>query len=204
MHTSMRVTAVAAALALMVQASAVESAHETLLDLPVVVKTTIIREAAGHAIAALETTTHDGHLAYRVRIAQEGIDKRLTINPDGMVVDITDFPAVNSAITNSTQAGKEAWDATTHAATTTWEASKETVRNAIDAFRSDDLTLNQVPALPRATLERLAAGNRITDIHAHTEAHGTTYQATIRPPDGHAQTLVVRDDGTIEPALPPR
>jgi hypothetical protein len=178
------------------------AADQTLLDLPVAVKTTIVREAGGRSIAGLDSTVHDGHPAYRVRIEQDGIDKRVTINADGSVVDITDFPAVNNAIASSKQAGTEAWSTTKDVAAKTWEASKETVRRAIDAFRSDDLTLNQVPQVPRATLERTAAGNRITDIHATSDAHGTAYHAVIRTPDGHAQTIVVRDDGAIEPTTP--
>ena len=190
------------------QSNAAESGNDPLLELPVPVKTTIQREATGHSVAAIERDQREGRTIYRVRIAQEGIDKRLIIASDGSLLEVSDYPAVNNAIADGKQAGKEAWDktkevsgeawdATKGAATRTWEATKDTVRTATSAFKSDELTLNQVPRVPRDTIEREAAGTRVTGIRATTGEHVTLYHATISPPDGTSRVLVVRDDGTL-------
>lgn len=188
--------------------AAVHTADQTLLQLPVPVRTAIERAATGHDIAAIERDQREGRTVYRVRIAQEGIDKRMVIAADGTVLEVSDYREVNQALTDGKQAGKEAWDktkeasgeawdATKDAASRTWQATKDTVAKATSAFKSDELTLNQVPLVPRTTMEREAAGNRISGIRAVTQSQGIHYHATITQPDGAARKLVVRDDGTL-------
>lgn len=184
---------------LLLTLAAAEGQPTTLLELPTPVKTTIQREATGHRIAAIEHELRDGRTVYRVRIEQEGIDKRLVIATDGMALEVSDYPAVNRAIVTSKEAGKEAWDKTREAATRTWEATKESARAATEAFKSDDLTLNQVPREPRSTMEREAAGNRLTGISAKHDGAATRYHATITTPDGTRRTLVVAEDGSLVP-----
>jgi hypothetical protein len=190
------------------ESGAVESANDPLLELPTPVKTTIQREATGHNVAAIERDQREGRTVYRVRIAQEGIDKRLIIASDGSLLEVSDYPAVNSALADGKQAGKEAWDktkevsgeawdATKGAASRTWEATKDTVRKATSAFNSDELTLNQVPRAPRDTMEREAAGNRVTGIRATSDDQATLYRATISHPDGTTRIVIVREDGTL-------
>jgi hypothetical protein len=189
---------------------AAESGPASLLDLPGPVKATIQREATGHSVAAIERDERDGRAVYRVRIAQDGIDKRLLIGTDGTVLEVSDYPAVNRAIAGSKEAGKEAWDKTKEvsgeawdktkdAAARTWEATKETVGSATSAFKSDELTLNQVPRAPRATMEREAAGDRLSGIRAQQDGTATRYHATITKPDGTKRALVVGEDGSILP-----
>ncbi len=173
-----------------------EPVDQSLLDLPGVVKVAIQHEAAGHSIAAIEHSVSDGHSFYQVRIVQDGLDKRMVLASDGTVVEMRDFAAVNHAIASGTEASKQAWDKTKEVATNSWQATKETVRKAVDAFRSDELTLNQVPPVPRMALERSADGDRITDIHAVSEAHGVIYRATFRAADGRTRTVSVAEDGT--------
>lgn len=193
---------------LLLSLGAAESGADPLLDLPVPVKNTIQRSATGHQIAAIERDLREGQTVYRVRIAQEGIDKRLIIASDGALLEVSDYPAVNNAIAGGKQAGKEAWDktkevggeawdATKGAAARTWEATKETVGKATSAFKSDELTLNQVPRQPRETMEREAAGNRLTGIRATVEGQATLYRATVSHPDGSKRDLVIREDGTL-------
>ena len=188
--------------------SVAQAADQSLLQLPAPVKTAIEREALGHDVAAIERDEHAGQPVFRVRIAQVGIDKRLVIAKDGTVLEVTDYPMVNQALTEGKQAGKEAWDKTKDAsaeawdktkdaATRAWEATKETVQEATRAFRSDELTLNQVPRVPRATLEREAGGNRLGNIQVMTFESRTTYQATITRADGSTRKLVVREDGSL-------
>ena len=183
-------------------------ADQTLLQLPAPVKIAIEREATGHIIAAIERDQREGQTVYRVRIAQEGIDKRLVIAGDGTVLEVSDYSSVNKAISDSKQAGREAWDktkevsgetwdATKDVASRSWEATKDTVRKATDAFSSDTLTLNQVPRIPRATLEREAAGERLGEIRVTVDQQVTNYHATITRPDGSKRKLVVREDGTL-------
>lgn len=188
---------------------AAEAPDTTLIDLPTPVKTTIQREATGHSVAAIERDLRDGQTVYRVRIAQEGIDKRLLIASDGSVLEVRDFPAINDAIASSKEAGKEAWDKTAEVsgeawdktkavATRSWEATKETVRNATSSFRSDGLTLNQVPRAPRTTLEREAAGDRLDGIRVLSDdGAGSRYQASITRADGSKRTVVVAEDGSL-------
>lgn len=193
---------------LLLSLGAAESGADALLDLPVPVKTTIQREATGHSVAAIERDQREGRTVYRVRIAQAGIDKRMVIASDGTLLEVSDYPAVNHALVSGQQAGQEAldktkevsgeaWDATKDAAARTWEATKDTVRKATATFNSDELTLNQVPRQPRATMEREAAGNRLTGISASQHGQATLYHATISHPDGAKRALVVRDDGTL-------
>jgi hypothetical protein len=197
---------------LLLTLAAAESAEASLLDLPAPVKATIQREATGHSIAAIERDERDGRTVYRVRITQEGIDKRLLIATDGSVLEVSDYPTINRAIADGKEAGKEAWDKTKQvsgeawdktkdAAARTWEATKETVHKATNAFHSDELTLNQVPAAPRATFEREAAGNRISGIIARQEGEKIRYQATITVPDGSTRTVMVDEHGALVPAL---
>lgn len=193
---------------LQVTMTAGQASDQTLLHLPAPVTSTIEREANGRTIAAIACDERDGRRVYRVRITQEGIDQRLLIGSDGMVLDSTDHSALNQAIAvgkqiaveawdNTTEAGVEAWDATKNAANRTWEATRDTVRHVTTAYHSDDLTLNQVPRAPRETMERTAAGNRLSDIHAIGVEHSTHYRATITHPDGTLRSLVVREDGTL-------
>lgn len=183
---------------------------QSLIDLPSPVKATIQREAVGHSVVAIERDERDGRAVYRVRIAQEGIDKRLLIASDGAVLEVSDFPAVNRALADGKEAGKEAWDKTKEAggeawdktkevAARTWEATRDTVRSATSAFKSDELTLNQVPRAPRATMEREAAGNRLTGIRTQQDGAATRYQATITTPDGTRRVLVVDESGALVP-----
>jgi len=193
---------------LLVTLGAAEARNDPMLDLPTAVKTTIQKESIGHNIAAIERDQRDGRMVYRVRIAQEGIDKRLVIASDGTLLEVSDYPAVNNALTGGKAAGKEAWektkdvsgeawDATKDVASRTWEATKETVGKATRAFKSDDLTLNQVPRAPRTTMEREAEGNRLTDIRTTTENQIIFYHVTIDYPDGTKRPLVVQEDGTL-------
>jgi hypothetical protein len=193
---------------LLLSLGAAESSTDALLELPVPVKTTIQREATGHSVAAIERDLREGRTVYRVRIAQQGIDKRLVIASDGALLEVSDYPTVNNAIANGKQAGKdvlekskevggEAWDATKDVASRTWEATRDTVRKATATFNSDELTLNQVPPLPRTTMEREAAGNRLTSISASPEGQSTLYHATIGYSDGTKRVLMVREDGTL-------
>jgi hypothetical protein len=184
---------------LLLTLAAAESGMPTLLDLPAPVKATIQRESTGHHVAAIERDQREGRTVFRVRIAQEGIDKRMVIDTDGTVLEVSDYPAVNNALATGKEAGKEAWGKTRDVATRTWEATKETVNTATEAFKSDDLTLNQVPRAPRETMERQAAGNRLSGIRARREGAGTHYHATITTPDGMKRTIVVADDGTLVP-----
>lgn len=190
------------------ESGAAEPDHDPLLELPTPVKTTIQRQAIGSQVAAIERDQREGRTVYRVRIAQEGIDKRLIIASDGALLEVSDYPAVNNAIADGKQASKEAWDktkevsgeawdATKGAASRTWDATKDTVRKATSAFKSDELTLNQVPRAPRETMEREAAGNRLTGIRATSDDQVTLYRATISHPDGITRALVVREDGTL-------
>ncbi|MBA3699885.1 MAG: hypothetical protein H0W78_13635 [Planctomycetes bacterium] len=185
-----------------------ESANDPLLELPAPVKTTIQREASGRNVAAIARDQREGRTVYHVRIAQDGIDKRLVITSDGALIEVSDYPAVNNAIADGKQASKEAWDktkevsgeawdATKGAASRTWEATKDSVRKAASAFNSEELTLNQVPRVPRDTMEREAAGDRLTAIRATIADQNTLYHATINHPDGTARALVVREDGTL-------
>lgn len=193
---------------LLLHLGAAEAGNDPLLDLPAPVKTTIQRQATGHQIAAIERDQREGRTVYRVRIAQEGIDKRLIIAADGSLLEVSDYPAVNNALADGKKAGQEAWDktkevsgeawdATKDAATRTWEATKTTVRKATSAFNSEDLTLNQVPRAPRQTMEQAAAGNRLSGIRVSGDEQAPLYHATITHPDGTTRTLVVREDGTL-------
>jgi NADH dehydrogenase/NADH:ubiquinone oxidoreductase subunit G len=204
----MRLVLPAVFTSLLLTHAAVHAADQTLLQLPAPVRTAIERAATGRDIAAIERDQREGRTVYRVRIAQEGIDKRMVIAADGTVLEVSDYRDVNQALANGKQAGKEAWDktkeasgeawdATRDAASRTWQATKETVAKATSAFKSDELTLNQVPPAPRATMEREAAGNRLSGIRAVTEEQVTRYHATITQPDGTTRRLVVRDDGTL-------
>lgn len=187
---------------------AAEVGGDPLLELPPAVKSTIQREALGHQLAAIERDQRNGAVVYRIRITQEGIDKRVLIAADGAVLEVSDYPAVNNALASGKQASKEAWDktkevsgeawdATKDAAARTWEATKDTVHKATSAFKSDELTLNQVPRLPRQTMEREAAGNRLSGISASVDGQATLYHATISHPDGTKRVLLVREDGTL-------
>jgi uncharacterized membrane protein YkoI len=189
-------------------ASAVETPDHSLLDLPAPVKATIMREAIGRPIASLERGSEEGRTVYFVRVEQEGIDKRLTIAADGTVLKVSDYAAVNDALEATRDAGKgawdktkdvsgEAWDTTKKAAATTWQATKETVNKATNAFRSDELTLNQVPVPARAAMEREAAGDRLHDIHVSTEGGDAIYRATITRADGTKRPIRVREDGML-------
>lgn len=196
------------AVSLLLDAGAAEADNHALLELPTAVKATIQRQATGHQVAAIERDQREGRTVYRVRIAQEGIDKRLIIAADGSLLEVNDYPAVNSALADGKKAGKEAWDktrevsgeawdATKDAATRTWEATKSTVRKATSAFKSEDLTLNQVPRAPRQTMEQAAAGDRLSGIRVSGDEQAPLYHATITHPDGTTRTLVVREDGTL-------
>jgi hypothetical protein len=177
--------------------SAAHAADQSLLQLPAPVKTAIEREAFGHDVAAIERDEREGQPVFRVRIAQVGIDKRLVIAKDGTVLEVKDYPLINRAISEGKQTGEEAWDKTKEttahawdkskeAATRAWEATKDTVHQATNAFRSDELTLNQVPRLPRATLEREAAGNRLGVIFPRFSGRGVKrlWSAGVRSPSG--------------------
>jgi len=191
-----------------VESGGAESGKDPLLELPTPVKTTIQREATGHNVAAIARDQREGRTVYHVRIAQEGIDKRLVIASDGALLEVSDYPAVNDAIADGKQASKEAWDktkevsgeawdATKGAASRTWEATKDSVRKATSSFNSEELTLNQVPRLPRETMEREAAGNRLTGIRTTIADQITLYHVTINHPDGTARALIVGEDGTL-------
>jgi uncharacterized membrane protein YkoI len=184
---------------------------QSLLDLPKAVKSSIQREATGLGVGAIEREVKDGRILYSVRIEQEGIDKRVSIASDGTVLEVSDYAAVNNALTGSKQASKEAWDKTKEVsgqawdktkdvAAKTWEATKDTVGKATSAFKSDELTLNQVPVVPRATMEREAAGNRLSSIRVSNDEKGAIYRATISHPDGTNRALAVREDGTLAPS----
>ena len=71
------------------------------------------------------------------------------------------------------------------------------MRKATASFRSDELTLNQIPERPRATMEREAAGNRLTDLRAESSPDHLLYWATIRLPDGSKRLIAVREDGSL-------
>ena len=174
--------------------SAAEDIDQTLLDLPAPVKAAIQREGTGQSIGGIERGTRDGLAMYYVRIEMlEGFAKHLTIASDGVVMKIIEYPAVNEAIATSTGAKV----ATKEPAAARWEATVATVRKTVEAYRSDELTLNQVPALPRAALEGIAAGDRVQNIHASGTGTGTVYRADITQPDGAKRTIAVQDDGTF-------
>jgi hypothetical protein len=187
-------------LALGLGLSAADMPNHTLVDLPEAVKAAILRQAGSNTIGAIEIGLFGDRDVYFVRIEQPGIDKRVTIATDGSVLKVSDYEEVNRAIVAGKDAGRGAWDKTKEVAGDTWSATKETVRKAAKAFSSDELTLNQVPERPRATLEREAAGNRLTDIHAESVREDVLYRATIRQPDGAKRAIAVHEDGTLAPA----
>jgi uncharacterized membrane protein YkoI len=187
---------------------AAAEADQSLLDLPAPVKATILREAAGRAVAAIERGEEDGRTVYYARIHQEGLDKRLTVAADGKVVAMRDFAGVNDALAKTKEAGGKAleatkdgasaaWDKTKEVSGKAWEATRDTVNKAVSSFSSDELTLNQVPAAPRAALEREAGGNRLSDIHAQEGGGKHTYRATITAADKTRTVITVADDGTV-------
>jgi len=174
--------------------SAAEDIDQTLLDLPAPVKATIQREATGKSIGVIERGTRDGLAIYYVQIELlEGMDKRLTIASDGVVMKITEYPAVNEAIATS----KVAKVVTQEPVAVNWEATAATVRKTTESYRSDELTLNQVPAIPRTALEVIAAGNRLENLHVSGTGTGTVYRADIIQPEGAQRSIAVRDDGTL-------
>lgn len=187
---------------------AAAEADASLLELPAPVKATIQREAAGKAVMAIERGEEDGRTVYYARIRQEGLDKRLTVAADGKVVAVRDFASVNDALNRTKEAGGKAWEATKEGGAAAWdktkevsgrawEATRDTVGKAVSSFGSDELTLNQVPAAPRATFEREAAGNRIGDIRALDGGGKRTYRATITAADKTKTVITVADDGTV-------
>jgi uncharacterized membrane protein YkoI len=172
----------------------------SLLELAEPVRATILREAAGRDVVLLELGSEDGRPVYYVRIRQQGLDKRLTIGRDGTILAQRDFKEINDALAATRDGSEKAWEKTKEGAKTAWDATKETVGKAVKAFGSDDLTLNQVPARPRAALERAAAGNRLGDIHYKTVDGKPCYEATIKPSDGKSTVVRVDEDGVLMPA----
>ncbi len=176
---------------------AAEKPDVTLLDLPMAVKATITREAGLKSINAITRGVVDNHPVYYAQIDQVGIDTWLSVAPDGTLLKVDSHEDINKAITNGKEVGQNAWDKTKEVAGTTWAATKETAHKAVAVFRSDDLTLNQVPERPRATMEREAAGNRLTDIGVDSTKPDLLYRATVKSPDGTTRAILVREDGTL-------
>lgn len=192
--------AIGLSLMLSLTAQAAEKPDFTLLDLPTLVKSTITREAGLKSISAITREVLEGRQVYYARIEQDGIDTWVAVAPDGTVIKVSSHEDINNAITSGKEAGQKAWDKTKEVATGTWAATKETARKAVAVFRSDDLTLNQVPERPRATMEREAAHNRLTDISVDASKPELLYRATVRSPDGTTRAIVVREDGTLAPS----
>jgi len=172
---------------------AAEPATQPLLNLPEGVRTTAQREAGALPIAAIELAVSDGKQIYRLRLAQDGLDKHLVISQDGDVLKVTDYPGINSALADS----QKALDATETATKETWAATKESVAKTMASFSSTELTLNQVPLVARVALGNAAAGDRLTDIHATTTGQDTTYKAIVTRTDGTKRPIAVHDDGTV-------
>lgn len=165
---------------------------QSLIDLPAPVKATIQRESTGQSIGVIERGTRDGRAVYYIRIESlDGINKHLTIGGDGVVMKIMDYPAVNEAIPTSSSV----LVATAEPAVASWEATATSVRKTMENYRSDELTLNQIPPLPRAALEGLAAGHRLQNIHASATGRGMIYRADISQPEGAKRMIAVGDNG---------
>ena len=176
---------------------AAEKPDLTLLDLPLPVKITIAREAGLRSVNAITRGVVDSHPVYYAKLEQAGIDTWLTVGPDGSLIKVDSHEDINKAITTGKEVGQQAWEKTKEVAGNAWAATKDTARKAVAVFHSDELTLNQVPERPRATMEREAAGDRLTDIGVDSTKPELVYRATVKSPGGTKRGIIVREDGTL-------
>jgi hypothetical protein len=201
MTTRFRLPRAAIPLLLLLSAASARAADilpdQTLLDLPAAAKEAIRKEAGGRTINGITREVADGKTVYKATIAQNGIDERLSVAADGTVLDKSDYKAVNDATANAKRTGSAAWEKTKEVSKSAWQATKDTVGKAVDSFKSDELTLNQVPEKPRATLEKEAGLDRLTDIRVKDVDGKHTYLATVVPSTGDKVHLTVAEDGSL-------
>jgi len=179
-----------------------------LAELPEPAREAIQREAADSQIGDITRTTVDGRVVYEVRLTQEGADRHLQVAADGGVLPPHDRGG------DMKREGREAWEETKEASNEAWNEAKETSKEAWhstkevtgsawersrEALDDDGLTLANVPAEVKATLEREAAGGDITDIDVEAKGGKISYTAEVRIPDARNRVLRVDLDGTLLP-----
>jgi uncharacterized membrane protein YkoI len=166
----------------------------TLEQAPLPVQQTLKREAGAEPVQWVQRDNDQGQVVYHARIKQDGLDKRVTVAPDGSVLEKKDFSEVNAkshaAWEKTKEASKEAWEKTKEVSGKAWDG-------ASDAVGGDHLTVADLPAAVRATVEREAAGREVRDVDHALKDGKHLYEVKIHVPDAHDVHLKVDEDGKL-------
>jgi uncharacterized membrane protein YkoI len=166
----------------------------TLEQAPLPVQQTLTREAGGEPVQWVQRDNDEGQVVYHARIKQDGLDKRLTVAPDGSVLEKKDFSEVNAkshaAWEKTKEKSKEAWSKTKEVSGKAWDS-------ASDAVGGDHLTLGDLPPAVKATVEREAAGREIRDVDHEMKDGKHLYEVKIHVPDAKDVHLKVDEDGKL-------
>jgi uncharacterized membrane protein YkoI len=196
-----RSTAVAAAFAAVLGSSAyaAESAGQPLLDMPDSVKEAIRNEAGGKMVSSIELETENGKQVYEVNISQEGLDRTVRIDPDGVLISSTDW---NKRVDDGKNRAAQAWQSTKQKTKEAWEKTKHATAGGVERARGymgghEDLSLADLPAPVRKTIEREAAGKTVEDIDHQMKDGKHFYQANVKISDSENVKLKVAEDGTL-------
>ena len=180
-----------------------------LAELPEPARETIQREAAGTPIGEITRTTIDGRVVYEVRLADEGLDRRVQVAADGTVLTRHDRGGEvkqesGEAWEETKEASGKAWEATKETSQEAWQSTKEASGSAWErgrkALDGDGLTPANVPAKVKATLERELAGQEITDIDVEAVDGTVFFAAEVRVPDARNRVVRIDLDGNLLPA----
>jgi uncharacterized membrane protein YkoI len=200
-------------------------AHDaTVADLPAKAKAVIEKEAAGKEIVDVDRGDEDGRAVYKIRIKQEGLDRRITVDADGNILSdrggrhgdddshgaVLDRDPDGDLKRDARSAKRDADERIDNAKA---KADRDVAKAKAEAKADADyakhrgekqmaegkktLDIEHVPAAVKATLTREADGQRISDIDRDTEDGRVVYQAKIKVADGPDRKIKVAEDGTL-------
>lgn len=99
-------------LALLLVLTAVLAAEDVpLASLPPVVRATVEAEAKGRPIAWIRRDIYDGAFCYAVALEQEGLDARIYVGQDGVVLGRRENRKINEAAQDVKEGVREAGEA---------------------------------------------------------------------------------------------
>ena len=148
---------------------ALDKEKEVLIDeVPPAVKATILAEANGAPIQEIEMETEDGKTVYEAEVIIDGQEVDIVVAPDGTLL------------------GKETED----------DDEDDDDEGDDDDEIEEEISLDDVPEVVKATMLKEAAGAEIEEVVKETEDGQVVYEAEFEV-DGQEIEIEVATDGTL-------
>ncbi len=138
-------------------------------QVPPAVRQTIERQKGAGTIDEIERETENGVVVYEVEIKRDGREHEFRVREDGTLMPERRRDRVEGA-----------------------------VRDVVSPLKTG-LTLDQVPAAVRQTVQAQLQGGKVDEIERETENGRIFYEVEIERPDGTEIEIHVAEDGTLLP-----